>query len=146
MKSILIPVAIDHEPMVARKIALARNMLAPGGQITLLTVLEKIPGFAAEFVTVKSENHLTQRIREKLEAVAEGASDIDCLVTTGKPGLSVPEVARDIGADLIIVGAHNPTAVDYFLGSTAARVARRAPCSVYILREDDTAAGVAAKA
>lgn len=146
MKSILIPVAIDHEPLVARKIALARKMLAPGGRITLLTVLEQIPGFAAEFVTVKSENHLTQRIRDKLDAVAEGAVDIKCQVTTGKPGLRVPEVARDIGADLIIVGAHNPTAVDYFLGSTASRVARRAPCSVYILREDDIAAGDADKA
>lgn len=137
-KSVLIPVAIDHEPLVAQKIALARGMLSQGGQITLLTVLEQIPGFAAEFVTVKSENHLTQRVKEKLVSVAEGAPDIDCQVTTGKPGLRISEVARDLGADLIIVGAHNPTAVDYFLGSTASRVSRRAPCSVFILREDES--------
>jgi len=132
--SILIPVAIDHEPLVARKIATARRMLDPGGSITLLTVLEQIPGFAAEFVTVKSENHLTDKIMAKLKAVAGGAGDIACKVTTGKPGLRIVEVAEEIGADLVIVGAHHPSAVDYFMGSTASRVARRAACSVLIQR------------
>lgn len=131
---ILIPVAIDHEPLVDRKIATARKMLEPGGKITLLTVLEQIPGFAAEFVTVKSENHLTAKIIANLEAVAAGADDIVCKVTTGKPGVRITEVAGEIGADLIIVGAHHPSAVDYFMGSTASRVARRAPCSVLIQR------------
>ncbi|MBV0914255.1 universal stress protein [Anianabacter salinae] len=133
-KSILIPIAIDHEPVVAEKIAIARRMLAPGGRITLLTVLEQISGFAAEFVTVKSENHLTARVMDRLKSVAGEAPEFDCLVATGKPGLRITEIAREIGADLIIVGAHSPSAVDYFLGSTAARVARRASCSVYILR------------
>ncbi len=132
--SILIPVAIDHEPLVALKIQRARALLAPGGRITLLTVLEQIQGFAAEFVTVKADNHLSAKILEKLKEVAGDAQDIDCKVTTGKPGVRITAVAREINADLIIVGAHNPGALDYFLGSTAARVARRAPCSVYILR------------
>jgi len=131
--SILIPVAIDHD-LVDQKIATARTMLAPGGTITLLTVLESIPGFTQEFVTVKSENHLTQKIMEKLRAAAGAAEDVDCRVETGKPGVRIAEVAREIGASLIIVGAHHPSAMDYFLGSTAARVARRATCSVLILR------------
>lgn len=133
-QSILIPVAIDHEPLVAQKIATARKILEPGGKITLLTVLEQIPGFAAEFVTVKSENHLTAKIMSKLETLAAGAEDILCKVRTGKPGVRINEVAGEIGADMIIVGAHHPSTVDYFLGSTAARVARRAPCSVLVHR------------
>ncbi len=133
-KSILIPVAIDHEELVAEKIATARNMLAPGGKITLLTVLEQIPGFTAEFVTVKSENHLTNKIMGKLRSLAADAVDIDCQVETGKPGMRITEVALEIGADLIIVGAHHPSAMDYFLGSTASRVSRRATCSVLIQR------------
>ncbi len=133
-KSILIPVAIDHEPLVGGKIATARKILEPGGTITLLTVLEQIPGFAAEFVTVKSENHLTAKILGNLESIAQSADDIECQVTTGKPGVRISEVAGEIGADLIIVGAHHPSAVDYFMGSTASRVARRAPCSVLIQR------------
>ncbi len=132
--SILIPVALDHEPLVADKIATARSFLAEGGTITLLTVLEQIPGFTQEFVTVKSENHLTEKVMASLQGIADGAADIECKLATGKPGMRITEVAKEIGADMIIVGAHHPTAMDYFLGSTAARVARRAPCSVLIMR------------
>jgi len=133
-RSILIPVAIDHESLVADKLRTARAMLEPGGTITLLTILEQIPGFTAEFVTVKSENHLSDKIMEKLKSVAGDATDVACKIATGKPGVQITEIAREIGADLIIVGAHHPSAMDYFLGSTAARVARRAPCSVLIQR------------
>ncbi len=133
-KSILIPVAIDHEELVAEKITTARKLLASDGKITLLTVLEQIPGFTAEFVTVKSENHLTDKIMGTLKSIAGGAVDISCQVETGKPGMRITEVAREIGADLIVVGAHHPSAMDYFLGSTAARVSRRASCSVLIQR------------
>lgn len=134
LKSILIPVALDHEPLVPRKIAIARALLAPGGRITLLTVLEQIPGFAAEFVTVKSENHLTDKVMGNLKAIAGDAADIDCMVATGRPGMRIAAVANEIGAELIVVGAHDAGAIDYFLGSTASRVVRRAPCSVYVLR------------
>ncbi|QIE43421.1 universal stress protein [Meridianimarinicoccus aquatilis] len=135
MTSILIAVALDHEPILDRKIAHARHNLAPGGKITLITVLEQVSGFTAEFVTVKSENHLTDRIMSHLKSLAGNAPDIDCRVASGKAGVQIAAVATEIGADLIIVGAHNPLgALDYFLGSTAARVVRRAPCSVCVLR------------
>jgi len=132
--TILIPVAIDHEPVVPRKLALARQMLAPGGRITLLTVLEQVSGFVAEFVTVKSENHLSQKILQRLEGVAAGAEDIDCKVIIGKPGLRIAQFAAEIGADLIIVGSHSSGHQNYMLGSTAARVVQRAPCSVLVVR------------
>ncbi|MEL6800858.1 MAG: universal stress protein [Pseudomonadota bacterium] len=131
---ILIPVALDHEPIVPAKIALARQFLGPGGRITLLTVLESIPGFVSEFVTVTSENHLTSRIQDKLAQVAGDAADITVEVATGKPGVEIVTFAASNAVDLIIVGSHKPGVSDYFLGSTAARVARRAPCAVYIQR------------
>ena len=131
---ILVPVALDHEPIVPGKIALARRLLSDGGKITLLTVLENIPGFVSEFVTVKSENELTKGIREKLDAVAAGAPDITTEIRTGKPGIEIVTYAQENDVDLIIVGSHKPGMSDYFLGSTAARVARRAPCAVYIQR------------
>lgn len=133
-KTILVPVSLDHEPLTERKIAQARAMLEPGGTITLLTVLERIPAFASEFVTVKMDNHLSDKVLSRLQALAPDAPEIRYKVAMGKPGVQIVEVADEIGADLIVVGAHQPDAIDYFLGSTAARVARRANCSVYILR------------
>ena len=126
---ILIPVALDHESVVPRKIDVARKLLGEGGKITLLTVLEDVPGFVAEFVDLKPSNHLSVKVKERLDQVAAGEADV-----TGKAGVKISEYAGANGVDLIIVGSHHPSAQDYFLGSTASRVARRAPCSVYILR------------
>lgn len=42
--------------------------------------------------------------------------------------------ARAIGADLIIVGAHQPNAVPRLLGSNAERLVRESPVSVLIAR------------
>ena len=131
---ILIPVALDHEGLVERKIAVARRLLDEGGRITLLTVLERVPGFVAEFVSPDSENHLTAKVRAKLDAVSGGSDDLRTEVIVGKPGVQIARYAKENGVDLIVVGSMSPDGDDYFLGSTASRVARRAHCSVMILR------------
>ncbi len=131
---ILIPVAIDHHEMVQRKLTIARSLLSAGGHITLLTVLEKISGFTAEFVTVKSENHLSQRVLERLDTAKGDAADIQTKVITGKPGVEIARYAGDNKIDLVIMGSSTPGTTDYMLGSTAARVVRRAPCSVHVVR------------
>ena len=133
-KHILIPVALDHETLVEKKMETARHLLAEGGNVTLLTVLENVPGFVSEFVTVKSENHISQKVRERLDAIVGDNSYMACDVITGKPGVEITRFAAANDVDLIIVGSHQPGIEDYFLGSTAARVARRSPCSVLIVR------------
>ncbi len=134
-KNILIPVALDHEKIVGKKLAVARRLLEDGGQITLLTVLENVPGFVIEFVDLKIDNHLTQKVRERLQTVAGGDDFIACDVVTGKPGVKIAQYAAENGIDLIVVGSHHPSAQDYFLGSTASRVVRRAECPVFVLRD-----------
>lgn len=133
-RNILIPVSLDHENLVPKKLDLARQLLAEGGRITLITVVENIPGFVAEMVTVREPNTLTRKIQERLEAVAGGDPAIACQVASGKPGVEIVRQAQTQGVELIVLGSHQPGVQDYFLGSTAARVARRAPCSVLIVR------------
>ncbi len=133
-RNILIPAALDHEEVLPRKIELAKRLLEDGGQITLLTVLENVPGFVAEFVDMKPENHLMDHVRAQLDKSSGGADNIKSVVETGKAGVVVSRYAQQNDIDLIIVGSHRPGLQDYFLGSTAARIARRAPCSVYIMR------------
>lgn len=132
--NILITVSLDHEQLVPSKLALARRLLSDGGKITVLTVLESIPGYAAEFVTVKSENHLSEVVEGKLKEVIGDQPDVSTAIVTGKPGVAIVEYAQDNGVDLIVVGSHRPGLQDYFLGSTAARVVRRAPCAVTVIR------------
>lgn len=133
--NILITVALDHESMIPAKLDLARHLLAPGGRMTVLTVLEAIPGYVSEFVTVKTENNLTDAVKSKLMDAIGDAEDVTAEVTVGKPGVVICEFAGDRGCDMIIVGSHRPGIQDYFLGSTASRVVRRADCSVVVVRD-----------
>ena len=43
--------------------------------------------------------------------------------------------AKQIGADLIVIGSHRPALKDYLIGPNAARVVRHADCSVLVVRE-----------
>ena len=133
-QKILIPVSLDHEDLVPQKLTLAKRLLAEGGRIVLVTVLESVPGYVAEFVTVKEKNTITGKIRGHLEEAAGGDSAISCELLTGKAGVEITRYAEENNVDLIVLGSHKPGVQDYFLGSTAARVARRAPCSVLIVR------------
>ena len=52
-------------------------------------------------------------------------------VVDGRSADTLLEVAREVGADLIVMGAHRHTTVgELVLGSTAHRVAQRAPMLV----------------
>lgn len=134
---ILIPVALDHEGLIPHKLKIARRLLADGGTVTVLTVLEDVPGYVAEFVTVKSENHLTDLVQARLNQAIAGQEDVTSALASGKAGVEIVRYAANNNCDLIIIGSHRPGIEDYFLGSTAARVARRSPCSVMIAREPE---------
>ena len=52
-----------------------------------------------------------------------------------KPAVEILALAKEVGADLIVVGSHGLTGVERFLvGSTSERVVREAGCSVEIAR------------
>ena len=53
-----------------------------------------------------------------------------CVVAYGSPYAQNLRVAKEIACDLIIMTAHRPELKDYLLGRNAARVVRRAGCSV----------------
>jgi len=133
-QNILMAVAPDHEGDVSGMIDRGRGLLAEDGQITLLSVVEQVPGYVAEYVTVKPEGKILNEVRARLEAITEGEPGLTVAVVSGNPGIAIPDFAEKCGADLILVASHRPGLQEYFLGSTASRVVRRAPCSVLVLR------------
>jgi nucleotide-binding universal stress UspA family protein len=48
--------------------------------------------------------------------------------------LTILDTAKQVEADLIIIGSHRPTMGDFLLGPNAARVVRHAECSVLVVR------------
>lgn len=60
----------------------------------------------------------------------------DLLVRDGSPFDEICNAARESDSDLIVIATHGRTGLKHvFLGSTAERVVRHAPCPVLIVRE-----------
>lgn len=71
------------------------------------------------------------------EVVAEQAPEgmsVDTIVRHGPVYEQILQVADDINADQIVIGAHRPQISDYLLGPNTARVVRHAKCSVNVVR------------
>ncbi len=68
------------------------------------------------------------------EETREGLS-IETHVLHGKPFVEIIRLAREVVADVIVVGSHGQTGVaETLFGSTAERVVRKAPCAVLVVR------------
>lgn len=53
----------------------------------------------------------------------------------GQPADVLCRLAKEQAIDLIVIGSHGYDRVDRLLGTTAAKVVNRAPCSVTVVRE-----------
>lgn len=82
------------------------------------------------------------KLDELCEPAARDAIDIDCRVEKGHPDTVLPDLARDLSADLVVVGTHGRTGFRRLtMGSVAERVTRLSPCSVLVARADGEGAG-----
>ena len=60
---------------------------------------------------------------------------VECHVTVGQPEEAIPELARALGAGLVVMGTHGRTGLRRLvLGSVAEHVVRHAPCPVFVSR------------
>lgn len=134
-KNILVPVAGDHKDGAAGAMRVAESLLDEGGRITLLTVLEAVPGFVQTYMP---EEIFTKNRSEALEALgriaAKSSAQVSCEVVSGHSGRTIVNFADSRESDLIILTSHRPEAQDYIFGSTAAWVVRHASCSLHVLR------------
>lgn len=133
-KNILVPVALDHEHGTAEAMKVAQNLRSDGGKITLLSVIEAIPGYVASYLPEGQMEKNRHEVEVTLKADAGGVKGVESKVITGHAGGSIVDYAKDHDIDLIIVASHKPGLQDFFLGSTAARVVRYSQCAVHVLR------------
>ena len=64
----------------------------------------------------------------------DAPGDIQHVIGHGTIYEEVLAWATKLGIDLIVVGAHRPSAADYLLGPNSARIVRHAKCSVLVVR------------
>jgi universal stress protein A len=145
-RRILVPVDFSEHSKKALKYAAAFGEQF-GAEVLLLHIVEPIVypvemGFVPpeiEDVGVK----MVQSAKERLQEIADSDLKLPVktaiLVRQGTPFQQVSAVAKEKGADLIIVTTHGYTGLKHvLLGSTAERIVRHAPCPVLVVRDRET--------
>jgi nucleotide-binding universal stress UspA family protein len=138
-------VGIDFTGGSRRALETAENLArsAPSAELHLVHafVIPAIPSDPNEFF-VRAQSTFGGRLaaaREALDKLAasatNGISRVTGHVRIGHPASAIVELASDISADLVVVGAGEHTGVSRLVfGSVAEKVARTAPCPVLVVR------------
>jgi nucleotide-binding universal stress UspA family protein len=111
-----------------------------GATLTTITVQHHLPRYGATVGEVDEERQVDeQQMRRLISEVQAQAAEHDMQVQSevrvGHPAQEIVHAAQQFDADLIIIGHSGHFAIlDRFLGSTAEKISRHAPCSVLITR------------
>ncbi len=84
---------------------------------------------------IKYGQELTARVEKELRDIG---FDTEARVVQGDPRVVIEDTARDVGADLVVVGSHGRTGLaKLMLGSVASHVVSHAPCDVLVVKKKD---------
>lgn len=133
-KNILVPIAFDSDSKAKKAVEVARSLASPEAQITLLHVMEHVPGYAATYMPPDYLAQSRAAVEKELQGMAADLPAAKGLVIEGHSGRTILEYAEENGHDLIVIASHQPAMSDYLLGSTATLVVRHAHCAVHVLR------------
>ncbi|GAA5166050.1 universal stress protein [Ornithinimicrobium tianjinense] len=134
--TILVPVVPDHVDEGRKAIETARQLLDPGGRITVIAVHEDPPyymptdAYWAVPAVLERQETLGTELQDAL-----GSPDVEVLVRRGQPTRVILDLAQEGGYGCIVMPSSQPGWRHTFLGSTASGVVRHAHCSVLVLRE-----------
>ncbi|WP_411353054.1 universal stress protein (plasmid) [Leisingera aquaemixtae] len=131
--NILVPMALDHG-VSGTTLKAASTLCNPGGQITALHVYEPPHSSVTAYLDEDTVREGFDKAREALALKTAGHANVTAEIVKGRSYRAIVEYAQQHGMDCIVVGSHKPGLSDFFLGSTAARVVRHAPCAVHVCR------------
>ncbi|HYG34803.1 MAG TPA: universal stress protein [Clostridia bacterium] len=149
LKRILVPTDFSECSLQALDYALGlANEF--GAKITLLHIVE--PAFVPDSYlgSLPTMDEVNQNVleggRERLEALNRKRIGhrvpAETLVRMGRAHSEIPDTAKALGIDLIVMGTHGASGLQHILlGSTAERVIRHAPCPVMTVRCSAAARG-----
>ena len=109
-------------------------------ELSALTVQERLPRFAGTIDEVQEEKEFANQHHGKLLEAArsqaqEAGIELKTIMRPGHPAQTIVQVAKEGKFDLVLVGHTGLSGVwAAFLGTTAEKVSRHAPCSVLIVR------------
>lgn len=133
-KNILVPISFDDDRDAAGAQQVARVLADEGARITLIHVMEHVPGYAIARMPVGYLEDAHEAVSLELSRIADLLENATGVVVEGHSGRTILEWAEENQVDCIVIASHRPGAADLVLGSTAARVVRHASCAVHVVR------------
>lgn len=146
LRTIVVPTDFSDTADVA--LTYARQLAeAFGSRLHLLHVIEEphlgagaeaFYGFSMAEVMQKWEAEARARLETLVPEGRRPAGGVAVRATVGHAFVEIVRHARDVGADLIVLGTHGRGAVKHMLlGSVAEKVIRKAPCPVLVVRHPE---------
>ena len=140
IRRIVVPVDFSDSSRNALRYA-AGIALKLDARLTVLYVVPADYGWLeiGKEVERESDEISQSQAGESLRALAEkelgGVASVDLEVRIGRPAEEIVAAASECNADVIVLSTHGHTGLDRLLiGSVADRVARLAPCPVFLMR------------
>jgi nucleotide-binding universal stress UspA family protein len=134
-------VGFDGSPASRQALAAALNLVDHSVPIIVIGVEEALPQYVAMRGEVdeakrEADDYFKTIGHEAAEAAKLQGREVKFEVLRGHAGQKVVEFARKEEADLIVIGFSGHSGVwGTFLGTTADKIVRHAPCSVLVVRE-----------
>lgn len=136
--NILVPVDLGHHERVGAMIeSISRLAVNEQARLTLLHVVENIPGYIEAQIPDELVERAEEEIRSSMRKLRDQyvpARDAAMIIQRGHPAQVILSAAEKHEIDLIVIGSHKPGFADYLLGSVAGKVVRHATCSVLVIR------------
>ncbi len=147
-ESILVPIDMADQETGLKiiKEGVAQAQLR-GASLTVMSVVPDIMAGLDYRYAIRGEMHGSEkydlreivkealgRLNEIVEEHTPDGMEVETIVRHGSAYEQILNVAKEIGATGIILGAHRASLADYLIGTTTARVVRHAECSVQVVR------------
>lgn len=134
LKATDILVPVDFSPTSINAVRVAVGIASPGGDLTLLHVIDRDFVEDAVAAGMGSSEEITARLREQaeanfsssLEGVETGEANVEQMVVVGTPFVEILKIARDLDLPMIVMGTRGRStqAEELLFGSTAEKVLR----------------------
>jgi nucleotide-binding universal stress UspA family protein len=136
----IILVAYDGSAGSERALRLAAQLAAVHtSELVIVSILEHVPRFAATVgevdETVREEAEVARERQQQMLEIVDGlgVSRRRAILETGHPAQAIIAIAGQEHADLLVIGRSGHSEVwGRFMGSTADKITRHAPCSVLV--------------
>ena len=135
-------VAVDTSEESDEIINTAKGLMAgEGASISIVTVIQPLAGFYVDMYSMLGDPRgiESQAVEYAKVSLAElisrhGIESGSMDVIIGAPAPEIRKLAKDMGADLIVMGTHGQHGLGLMLGSTANAVLHGAACDVLSVR------------